>query len=89
MIQVTINPAAVHFGSLGRVSATAIGPSKVWMRRGRVPEPNKDTVQLLEAFQFLPHTFEPRGWLDKGELGNLLDNLMRVVKVRSTRSGLI
>ncbi len=40
----------------------ATGVSRFWTSNGKHPEPNSDTLNMLEAYQYLPFTFSTSSW---------------------------
>ena len=40
----------------------ATGVSRFWTANGKHPEPNSDTLNMLEAYQYLPFTFSTSSW---------------------------
>lgn len=55
--------------NVGRVRVSGMGPSRFWLAGGLVPTANEDTLDLLEAFSFLPHNFTVRKWLEEEDAG--------------------
>ena len=47
----------VDLPTIGKVRIQGPGPSKFWLAAGRGPELNGDTLALLDAYAYLPHTF--------------------------------
>ena len=75
--------AAVKFGSRGRVGPQVVGPSQFWMSGAEVPEPNADTLKLLEAYSYLPHSFKTLRWSDE-EDAKLKELVLTALKVSSS-----
>ena len=69
----------MDFPTIGRVGPRAIGPSRFWVAAGSVPEPNADTLKLLEGYKYLPHVFSVRKWTREEDV-TLADRVLCSIK---------
>lgn len=68
--------AGARLGAVEQVS----GASRFWTANGKHPEPNSDTVNLREAYKYLPFTFSTSSW-DEADSQALRREVVAVVQV--------